>query len=478
MKPQIGPEPNLGNLKPLPDCPISPTTHQEDALLPPSDHPATDGNQTAGPPHVVVVGAGAAGMMAAAEAAYAGAKVTLLEKNNKTGVKILMSGGTRCNITHDTDAKGIAEAFGKSKRFLQPSVGKFGPTDVIKLFNEWGVPTKREDTGKIFPVSDRAVDVRDALHRRMLDAGIRLEKQTAVLNISRAEATTSNEPGGQWRIAVSRNGAQDELHADRVVVTSGGKSWPGCGTTGDGYPWMKALGHQIVAPRPALVPLVGGTEATQSLSGLTLPDIRASVFTPDHRSGKKPKLERRSSWLFTHFGFSGPAAMDVSGVMTECPSIREARLRLDLIPDVAATELRTLLSDRSSERSRRSLLALLQQWLPSRLAGHLCQANCPSDPNVNLSQLPGKALQTTIESLKRWELPVHDTRGFAKAEVTAGGVQLSEVDPRTLESRIVPGLYIAGEILDVDGWIGGYNFQAAFSTGRAAGIAAATGGTN
>ncbi|PHQ35671.1 BaiN/RdsA family NAD(P)/FAD-dependent oxidoreductase [Rhodopirellula bahusiensis] len=417
--------------------------------------------------HIVVVGAGAAGMMAAAEAARSGARVTLLEKNTKTGVKILMSGGTRCNITHDTDAKGITEAFGHAKRFLQPSIGKFGPSDVIAMFHELGVETKREETGKIFPVSNRAIDVRDALHRSMLDAGVRLELRCSVKDIR-----PLSDSRDQWSVSIDRDGHADELFADRVIVTSGGRSWPGCGTTGDGYEWLRALGHTIVETRPALVPLVGGTNVTQALSGLTLPDVNVSVFTPDHRSGKKPKVQRRSSWLFTHFGFSGPAAMDVSGVMTAYERIQDSVMRLDLVPDVCEVELRDILSNRSGEAGKRSVANLLQQWVPSRLALAICEESHPANANCKLAELPNKVGNLMIEKLKRWHLPVNGTRGFAKAEVTAGGVRLNEVDPRTMQSRLAKGLFIAGEILDVDGWIGGYNFQAAFSTGRAAGIAA------
>ncbi|MFG0263860.1 MAG: NAD(P)/FAD-dependent oxidoreductase [Rhodopirellula sp. JB055] len=421
-------------------------------------------------PHVVVVGAGAAGMMAAAEAARAGARVTLLEKNTKTGVKILMSGGTRCNITHDTDAKGITQAFDHAKRFLQPSIGRFGPSDVIEMFHCLGVETKREETGKIFPVSNRAVDVRDALQRSMLDAGVRLELRCSVKRIQPPSGDQS-----QWNIATELNGNPQTFLADRVIVTTGGKSWPGCGTTGDGYDWLRALGHTIVAPRPALVPLVGGTETTHALSGLTLPDVNVSVFTSDHRSGKKPKVERRSSWLFTHFGFSGPAAMDVSGVMTAYDRIQDAKMRLDLTPQISEAEIRDVLSKRSGDAGKRTVVNTIQQWVPSRLALAICEQSHPANVHCKLAELPGKECNLLIEKLKRWHLPVNGTRGFAKAEVTAGGVQLSEVDPRTMQSRVQDGLYIAGEILDVDGWIGGYNFQAAFSTGRAAGRAAAHG---
>ncbi|KAA5546207.1 aminoacetone oxidase family FAD-binding enzyme [Roseiconus nitratireducens] len=406
-------------------------------------------------PKIVVIGAGAAGLMAAAEAAERGADVLLLEKNTKTGVKILMSGGTRCNITQDTDARGIASAFGKAGRFLQKSVGAFGPADVQTMFQQAGVATKTEATGKVFPKSDRALDVRDALQRRAIQAGTRLRLRSGVQRVL--------PDGEQWVVQTE----SEWLRCDRVIVTAGGQSWPGCGTTGDAYAWLRSLGHTIVPPRPALVPLVGGDRWTHDLSGLTLEDCVASVHSR-HPSGtkSKPLISRRSSWLFTHFGFSGPAAMDVSGTLTAAASLRDVRLRVDLVPELAPTEIQSRLTDRS-DGGRRGVVSIVNEWLPSRLAQRLVTA---AGADTTVAQLSRPQLESMIQWLKQAEFPVSGTRGFAKAEVTAGGVQLSEVDPRTMQSRLAPGLYIAGEVLDVDGWIGGYNFQAAFSTGRAAGI--------
>ncbi|WP_145177051.1 BaiN/RdsA family NAD(P)/FAD-dependent oxidoreductase [Rubripirellula lacrimiformis] len=412
---------------------------------------------------IVVIGAGAAGLIAAAEACRRGADVVLLEKNTKTGVKILMSGGTRCNITHDTDARGICQAFGHAKRFLQPSVGAFPPPDVVAMFNQAGVATKVESTGKVFPESNRAIQVRDALHQMAIDAGVKLRLQAAVTNVTRS--ATDADGQNEWTVHTET----DSIEADRVIVTAGGKSWPGCGTTGDAYQWLSALGHSIVSPRPALVPLVGGTPWMHQLSGITLDDCIATV-RPAGGKRKQVAIARRSSWLFTHFGFSGPAAMDVSGVMTAAGSMKQSSLELDLLPEVDDDTLESTFSDRQSDGGRRRVAAVLSQWLPNRLADALV-LHAGADRSV--AELPAATRRQLIDSIKRLPLPVSGTRGFAKAEVTAGGVSLKEVNPKTMESRICPGLFIAGEVLDVDGWIGGYNFQAAFATGRAAAIAAA-----
>ena len=406
---------------------------------------------------VVVIGAGAAGLMAAMEASRRSANVLLLEKNNKTGVKILMSGGTRCNLTHDTDAQGIARAFGHAKRFLQPSLGAMPPDAVIRLFNEAGVETKVESTGKVFPVSNRAVHVRDALHRLAIESGVEIRTGTGVRELAKRDNGWSVHTDGET------------IFADRLIVAVGGRSWPGCGTTGDAYHWMSRLGHAIVTPRPALVPLVGGEAWMHELSGLAIEDSVASVLPA---AGKqKPLVIRRGALLFTHFGFSGPAAMDVSGAMTAAESFDHVRLVVDLLPERSDDEIRDALSDRQHDGGRPKVSSILSQWLPNRLASAIIRT---IDSDHAIAELPKQSRATLIQSLKQLRLPVHDTRGFDKAEVTAGGVSLKEVDPRTMQSRLHPGLFIVGELLDVDGPIGGYNFQAAFSTGRAAGIAAAT----
>jgi predicted Rossmann fold flavoprotein len=255
-------------------------------------------------------------------------------------------------------------------------------------------------------------------------------------------------------------------------------SYPGCGTTGDAYRWLSELGHTIVTPRPALVPLTGGCRWTHELSGLTLEDCTAAV-RQRNQPGKAGLLaSRRASWLFTHFGFSGPAAMDISQAVTAADAIEDVLLHVDLVPDLSTEEVQSALSDRSGGRGRQQVVSVLSNWFPQRLASALMALDSRLSPDQSVSELTKSSRQDLVQRVKQLPLDVHGTRGFPKAEVTAGGVQLSEVDPRTLQSRLVPGLFIAGEVLDVDGPIGGFNFQAAFSTGRAAGAAAAEGTLN
>ncbi len=423
---------------------------------------------------IAVIGGGAAGLMAAARAAITArelggnkknTRVVVLEKNTKAGVKILMSGGTRCNLTHDCGPEGIREAFGRNGSFLRDALAALPPAEVVALFHHLGVPTQVESTGKVFPVSNRAIDVRDALLRYATDAGVEVRLATPVRGLQPVE--TASSP--QWQVQTDT----ETLVVDRVILTVGGQSWPGCGTTGDGYGWLERLGHRLIDRRPALVPLVGGLPWMHEISGVTLDQVTASVWptaAAGKRAAKKPLLSRSGGFLFTHFGFSGPTAMDVSGTIT-AHDWPETELTLDLLPEMPADGWPQWLGQQRQQNGRRTIAAVLSGRLPRRLVEAIVQQTDTAE--CTFAELPkGKAERLGV-MLRRLSLPVQATRGFDKAEVTAGGVHLKEVDPRTMQSRRHEGLYIAGEILDLDGWIGGYNFQAAFSTGALAGNHAA-----
>ena len=291
---------------------------------------------------VAVIGAGAAGMLAAARAAERGRHVVLLEKNRKAGVKILMSGGTRCNITQATDRRGIVAAFGPQGSFLHSALAALGPDELVALFDAEGVATKVEATGKVFPVSDRAIDVRDALVRMLRRAGAELRLGEGVTDIiplpfreglgEGSSKLRSNDASrvtpprgtgeGDFLIATARG----ELIAGKIILTTGGQSYPGCGTTGDGYAWARQLGHTIVPPRPALVPLKSPATWIHELSGVTITDVRMQIVAAN---SPNPAAERRGSFLFTHFGLSGPVPMDVSRAVTANPA-RELASRVRL----------------------------------------------------------------------------------------------------------------------------------------------------
>ncbi len=249
---------------------------------------------------LIVVGGGAAGLWAAGTAGARGLKTLVLEKNVKAGVKILMSGGSRCNITHNCGIDGIMAAFGNQGRFLKPSLHNLGPQAVVAEVNRLGVATKVEDTGKVFPVSDRALDVRDALVRRLNDAGATLRTGVAVKNIARSE-------NAGWVVSTET----EQVHSRLLLMATGGLSYAGCGTTGDGYPWAAALGHTIEPTHAALTPLLSPAVWVHELQGLTLEDVRVTAVYGDAKPERDPRHTSRTSLLWTHFGFSGPAAMNV-----------------------------------------------------------------------------------------------------------------------------------------------------------------------
>lgn len=403
---------------------------------------------------VITIGAGAAGLVAAERAASRGIRTLLLEKNSKLGVKILMSGGTRCNLTHATDARGIVAAYGPPGRFLHSALAALSPHDLVALVEAEGVLTKIEETGKIFPISNRAVDILAAFTARLDRSGCEVITEEPLANLERDT--------DRFRLTTPSR----TLTAERVIITTGGQSYPGSGTTGDGYRWAKALGHTIVPPRPALTPITTSAAWVTSLSGITIPDVQLRLFEPRN---SKPLDTRRGSLLFTHFGLSGPVALDISRNISGHPQPQTLRLECDFLPETNAALLEENLNSLIQSAGKKQIVALVPDILPKRLAETIVnEAGLAADQKAGELSKSGRA--ALLQAIKRMPIAVTGTRGFAKAEVTAGGVALDEVDSRTMQSKLVPGLYLAGEVLDLDGPIGGYNFQAAFSTGWLAGL--------
>jgi predicted Rossmann fold flavoprotein len=408
---------------------------------------------------LLVLGAGPAGLAAAiafARAARAaggpGRRVVLLEKASRPGVKILISGGNRCNLTHDCDAAEIAKAFGRDGgRFLGPALRERGPRELREWIESLGVATKVEPGGKVFPVSNRADEVRDALERELAAAGVEFVGGAAVRSLAR--------DGSGFVVAA---GAR-EFTAPRVVLALGGRSYPKVGTTGDGYALVRELGHTVVAATPALVPLVVEVPWVRALSGLTLPWVELSLVV----EGRVVDT-RRGGLLFTHFGLSGPAPMDLGGAVAAIGELSRALLRVRWLPALERTALEEKLDHGVAHAPARPLGAWLSDLLPRRLAQALL-ASEEFDPERRLAEIGRRERSRLCDVLTATPLPVQGTRGFDFAEVTRGGVTLAEVDPATLESRKVPGLFVVGELLDLDGPIGGFNFTSAFATGALAG---------
>lgn len=427
---------------------------------------------------VVVIGAGAAGLFAAIRAAELGRSVLLLEKNRRPGVKVLMSGGTRCNLTNarglrDTravsgpidpaydpraarGARSIQQAFGEAGgRFLAPALKAFSVDETVRFFEAEGLKTKVEANGKVFPLSDRATEVLAAIARRLERSGAELRVNAPALAVERA---------ADGFIVATPDGP---VAARRVVVAVGGQSYPGCGTTGDGYAIARRLGHAIIEPRPALVPLRVDATWVADLRGTTMPDVDVGVVGPD---GQRLD-QRREALLFAHFGLTGPAVLDVSRAVARHPEPESLHLTIDFRPEESAESLDARLAG-LARKGRARAGTLLSEFAPHRLAAALVAEAGVAADRVG-PELTRAERHRLVSALKDLRLPITGTLGFAKAEVTSGGVALDEVDPTTLESRVVPGLFFVGEVLDLDGRIGGYNFQAAWSTGWLAGTAAA-----
>ncbi len=411
---------------------------------------------------VCVVGAGAAGLWAAERAAREGARVLLLEKTPRTGTKVLASGGTRCNLTTTLEPEEALPWFGPvGARFLTEAVWNLPPSAIRIRFEQLGVPSVEAPLEKVFPESGRARDVRDALERAVREAGVHVELNHGVAHPSREDST--------WRLR-AQGGVS--WTARRLVLATGGRSYPSTGTTGDGYTWLRDLGLPIVEPVPALVPLRSQAAWVHALTGIALQDVEGSVVSPRGR-----RLEcRRRPILFTHEGLSGPCAMDLSGRIARglARGERGWSLSLDLLPELEREQLRERIVAGAGARGAPRLSEAVGLSLPKRVWSALGEL-LGDGPDPRCGELSKEARHAWIEHLKGVPIPVSGTLGFDKAEVTGGGLDLRVVDPPTCRVRGVPDLWVCGELLDLQGPIGGFSFLAAWATAELAGASAATG---
>lgn len=407
---------------------------------------------------VIVVGAGAAGLVAAERSAARGRRTLLLEKNPRPGVKILMSGGKRCNLTQATDNRGIVTAFGRQGHFLHSALAQLSPQDLIALVEGEGVSTKVESTGKVFPVSNLAGDVLAAFVARLGRTQCEIALGEPLIDINRSSDS--------FTLITSKR----TLSAEKVIVTTGGKSYPRSGTSGDAYNWASKFGHTVVTPHPALTPITSNSSWVRDLMGITLSDV-ALALIESHPAGQKPRPinVQRGSLLFTHFGLSGPVALDLSRSVSLHSNPRSLSLLVDFLPQLPDAQAGDQLRNWIANAGGRQLVAAFADVLPRRVIESLMR-QIEIDPTERAAELLRAKRDALLNALKRFPIAVSGTLGFAKAEVTAGGVSLSEVNSATMESKLVPNLYWAGEVLDLDGPIGGYNFQAAFATGWLAGL--------
>lgn len=409
-------------------------------------------------PDVIVIGAGAAGIIAAWRAASLGARTVLLEKNDRIGIKILVSGGGKCNITHDGPIEEVLKAFRPNEaRFIRPACYRFRNTEIVQMLNDRGLETYVRPDGRIFPVDGTAKDVVAILGSYLEDAGVDVRLNSPVKGILEREG----------RVIGVRT-ADGDLLAERVILAVGGMSYPKTGTTGDAYPWVQALGHSLVKIRAALAPIYLELEADW-------PETRAGVALRDcvlkARLGKE--IARwRGDLLFTHHGVSGPTVLGVSRVVAERFHDGAITLEVDVAPSHTFESLTESALEFAKQHPRRSIGGWIDQFVPERMVDKIADA-AGIDPTIVAGQFPAKARNRLIEILKAWPLGKVRAIPLEKGEVVAGGVPLDEVDPQTMRSLKCGGLYLCGEVLDVAGPVGGYNLQAAFATGFVAGETAA-----
>jgi len=410
---------------------------------------------------IVVVGAGAAGLWCAARLGELGARVLLLEKTPRAGTKVLASGGTHCNLTTTLGEREAARLFGlRGERFLRHAFRVLPPRAVRERFHELGVPTVEAPLEKIFPASGRARDVRDALLKWALSQQVELRYEHIVRTIQ------PHESGWMLEVEQHSTGEVRRVQAPQLVLALGGKSYASTGTTGDAYAWLQALGLQIITPVPALVPLTSQTPWVVDLAGIALEHAHARLVD---RQGRLT-AERARPVLFTHQGLSGPGAMDLSEPFARAESERracEVELCVDLVPHLSQEALRDRILEAAARTGAPQLARALELDLPRRVMdAALTQAGLATDVRANAVPKPQRhALSVALKGLR---VPIDGTRGFDWAEVTAGGLALDEVEPGSCAVRRYPSLYVIGELLDLQGPIGGLNFQAAFATAEIA----------
>ncbi len=404
---------------------------------------------------IAVIGGGAAGMCAAITAAELGGDVTLYERNERCGRKLGITGKGRCNVTNDCTRDEFLANVPRNPRFMYAAFSRFSPQDVMSWISEMGVPLKVERGRRVFPVSDRAGDVVMALVRRMRALGVR-EIHARVNDII-------SEPSGGFRVVSGSH----ETGFNRVILATGGCSYTGTGSSGDGYEFARRIGHSIVEPRPSLVPLVSPGRLCPSMQGLSLKNVALTVL--ECESGRR-LYNDFGEMMFTHFGMTGPMVLSASAHMQDiAPGKYE--ISIDLKPALDAQTLDARLLSDFSKNINRDLENAISGLLPQKMIGPFI-VKCGIDPKKKINSVTRTERAAIAACLKDFRVPVSGTRPIEEAIVTSGGVDIREISPKTMESKLCTGLYLAGELIDVDAFTGGYNLQIAWSTGRLAGESA------
>jgi len=407
---------------------------------------------------VAVIGGGPAGIIAAIKAGEAGAKVVLIEKNEKLGVKLLMTGGGRCNLTHiEKSAREFCGKFGKEGDFLLSPFSVFGTKETMEFFEDNGVGLMNEG-GKIFPASEKAKDVLSFL--------ISLLKKHKVEVLLSSEVKEIKKKGKLINSIVLLN--EKEIEADQFIISSGGKSYPATGSSGDSFIWAKRLGHEIDDIKPALTPIETKDQWTKSLQGISLKDVSVSLSC-----NQKIKREGRGEILFTHFGFSGPLILDMSRTIGDLMEKGKVKMFIDLFPNKNIDQLDKFMLSVFNKNRKKHILKHLNDFFPEKLSAFILNfSSIPFERKGN--DITKEERMRMIKFMNKIEIAIVGLLGFDKAMATHGGISLKEIDSKTMRSKLINNLYFAGEAINLDGPCGGYNLQMCWTTGCVAGQNAAS----
>lgn len=412
---------------------------------------------------VVVIGGGPSGLMAAIAAGEKGLKVLLIDKGDKLGRKLAISGGGRCNVTNRLPVEEIIKHLPGNGKFLYSAFSIFSNEDIIKFFEKLGIELKEEDHGRMFPVSNKAQSVVDALLNQLEKLKVKVYTNSPVADISYRDGHVSS--------VKLKNGT--EFEAKSVVIAVGGKSVPHTGSTGDGYAWAQKAGHTITELFPTEVPVTSNEPFIKSktLQGLSLRDIELNVLNPKGKS----LISHRMDMIFTHFGLSGPAVLRCSQFVVKAMKkwkLNDVTMSLDALPDKKEEEIFQEIVKLVKSEPKKSIKNTLKGFLPERYLLFLLEKN-EIDPSDQGAMISNEKVRTFAKSCKQFLIKVNGTLPLEKAFVTGGGVSVKEIEPQTMASKLMGGLYFCGEILDVHGYTGGYNITSALVTGRLAGTNAA-----
>ena len=401
---------------------------------------------------VIVVGGGPSGMMAAIAAAEQDASVVLLERNNALGKKLGITGKGRCNLTNDCSEKELVGNIPGNGKFLFSAFHRLNSQKLQETFNQWGVDLKVERGKRVFPSSDKAETIIQALRARLLELGVEIRYNQRVRQLWMVDSTLKGV------ITYAGN-----LEADRVILATGGSSYPTTGSTGDGYTIAQEIGHNILTPRPALVPIEIDSPWIKTLQGLSLRNVNVSI-----QSEHKILNQEFGEMLFTHFGVSGPVILSLSRTLLDWDSKDPRYLCIDLKPALSLEQLDARIQRDFQKNLNKHFRNSLSELLPLSMIPVIIEA-CQITPEKPINSVTKEERAALVHTLKNFKMKIIGVRPLAEAIVTAGGVDVKEIDPKTMASKRVKGLYIVGELLDIDGYTGGFNLQAAFSSGYVAG---------